>query len=93
MEEIHKRNIFPIELPACSPDLNQIESVWNNKKNRFIQVNFPCMDLGKYRPLNKLHRIVKEAWDSVSSEQLLQLIENMSARCQSMIDAKGVATK
>ncbi|VDB88046.1 Bgt-51355, partial [Blumeria graminis f. sp. tritici] len=44
---------------------------------------------GKQRTLDSLRNIVKEAWDSVSSEDLVGLIESMPARCQAVIDVDG----
>ncbi|VDB83849.1 Bgt-50200 [Blumeria graminis f. sp. tritici] len=35
---------------------------------------------------------IKEAWDSVSPEDLVRLIQSMPARCQAVIDAAGEPT-
>ena len=37
----------------------------------------------------QLRIAVKEAWDSITPEQLKELIESMHARCQAVIDANG----
>ena len=90
--EFKKRYITPIQWPACSPDLNPIESVWNIMKY-YIQQNYPDLDDGKQRSEDELRLIVKDAWDSVTVEQLMGLIRTMPARCKAVIDADGGYTQ
>jgi hypothetical protein len=41
----------------------------------------------------KLRQAVQEAWDSISSEQLSDLIDTMRQRCIDVLDARGMHTK
>ena len=59
----------------------------------YIQWNYRDLDDGKQRSEDELRLIVKEAWDSVTSEQLTGLIKTMPARCEAVIDADGGYTK
>lgn len=79
-EDLRERHIRPISLPANSPDLNPKEAVWDMMKN-YIQQNYPSVGGGKQRSQVSLRQIVKEAWDSVSPEDLLRLLESMPSRC------------
>ena len=92
MEEMGERVITPISWPPNSPDLTPIEAVRDNMKN-YIQLNYPSLGSGKKRPRDKLRLVVKEAWDSVSSEYFVKLTETMPARCKAVIDADGGPTK
>lgn len=91
-EELKQRNISPIFWPPNSPDLNPIENVWDMMKG-YIQFNYPSLGGGKQRTHDALRSIVKEAWDSVSSADLVRLIKSMPARCQAVVDADGGPTK
>ena len=48
---------------------------------------------GKQRSYDELHVIVKEVWDSVTSEDLMNLIRTMPERCQAVLDAEGGSTR
>ncbi|VDB86289.1 Bgt-20554, partial [Blumeria graminis f. sp. tritici] len=91
MEDMSQRLIQPIFWPANSPDPNPIEAFWNRMKN-YIQHHYPNLGCGKQRAQDSLCKIVKEAWDSVSSEDLVRLIQSMPARRQSVIYADGGLT-
>ena len=92
INEFRQRHITLIQWPACSPDLKPMESVWNIMKY-YIQRNYPDLDDEKQRSEDELRLIMKEAWDSVTSEHLTGLIKTMPARCQAVIDADGGYTK
>ena len=83
--------IEPIHWPAFSPDLNPIEAVWSHMKN-FIQVKYPEFERGSLRPSEGVRQIIQEAWDAITPQQLLTLIESMPRRCQAVIDADGGPT-
>ncbi|VCU39529.1 Bgt-50478 [Blumeria graminis f. sp. tritici] len=57
------------------------------------QRHHPNLGCGKQRTLDSLCNILKEAWDSVSSEDLVRLIQSMPARCQAMINADEGPTR
>ena len=78
--------------PAFSPDLNSIEAVWNIMKN-FIRYKYPDLGSGKVRSLDELRVIVREAWDSVTTEDLRPFISSMPARCRAVVEANGGSTK
>ena len=88
MEELEERQITPILWPPYSPDLNPIEAVWNWMKN-YIQFHFPDLGAGRQRSQDELRLIVEKAWDNLSPEDLLGLIETMPARCQAVLDSNG----
>lgn len=91
MSELDRRGIVAISWPSFSPDLNPIEHVWDTMKD-YIEENYPDIE-GSSRVLpERLRQIVVEAWDSVSTQYLLRLIESMPARCQAVIDARGGPT-
>lgn len=82
--DLHSRGIQVIFWPSFSPDLNPIESVWNIMKDWIY----------KYYPekisYDLLRKAVREAWDAVPQEELVSLVESMTARCQAVIDANGL---
>ena len=88
LQELAERRIYPIFWPAYSPDLNPIETIWNwmkdyiEEKNGDVQLSY-----------DRLRGAVREAWDAITREQLLELIDSMGQRCQDVIDAQGGYTK
>ncbi|VCU39459.1 Bgt-50181 [Blumeria graminis f. sp. tritici] len=92
MEDMSQRLVQPILWSANSLDLNPIEAVWNKMKD-YIQRHHPNLGCGKQRTQDSLRNIVKEAWDSVSSEDLVRLIQSMPARCQAVVDVDGGPTR
>ena len=80
--------IEPIFWPANSPDLNPIETVWNEMKN-WIQRNYPEV----HRSYKKLREAVQKAWESVTIETIRDIIRTMPQRCEDVILARGGPTK
>jgi transposase len=85
--ELKERGVKKIFWPLYSPDLNPIETVWDWMKN-YIQEQYPQYEKGRIS-YDILRKVVKEAWDSISIEQLNELIDSMYQRCQDVIDAEG----
>lgn len=53
----------------------------------FIDRRYPDLPDWNERSFNKLRIIAKEALDSITPENLANHVENMSRRCQAVIDA------
>ena len=92
MAELSERGVIPIKWPAFSPDLNPIEAVWNLMKD-YIERHYPDLESGKQLLYDKLREVVREAWDSISIDDLRELIDSMPERCQAVIDADSGHTK
>ena len=88
VEELEERGIEIIEWPAFSPDLNPIESLWNEMKD-WISATY----IDRNVPLDEIRRQVKEAWEAIGEETLEELLQTMPQRCQAVIDANGMHTK
>ena len=88
-EELENRDIRVIDWSSYSSDLNLIEAVWNIMKN-WIQKHYDDQNKLFY---NTLRNAVRKIWDAVTSKQLDELIDFMSARCQIVIDADEKQTE
>lgn len=51
--------------PANSPDLNPIETLWDEIKD-YIESNYPEV----YWSYKRLREAVKEAWESITTERI-----------------------
>ena len=77
-----------VEWPPYSPDLNPIETVWDWMKD-WIDDRYEGIKL----TYPQLRKAVNEAWEAVSADYLGQLLDEMPARCQAVINAKGKIPK
>ena len=87
--ELNARGIFPVMHPSLSPDLNPIETVWNWMKD-YIQKEYRSEI---HRSYPRLKAAVIEAWNSITDEQVIELVRSMPEQCQAVIDAQGWHTK
>lgn len=92
MEEMGGRVNTPIPWPPNFPDLNPREASWDSMED-YIQLIYPSLGSGKKRSRDRLRLVVKEAWDSVSSEYFVKHIETMLFRYKAIIDADEGPTK
>ena len=88
IRELAERGITVIFWPAYSPDLNPIKTVWNWMKD-YIERVYGDVQLS----YDRLREAVREAWDSITEQQLKELLETMRERCQDVINAQGGYTK
>ena len=78
---LKNNNISVLEWPACSPDLNPIENVWNLLK----------IKIHKRKPKDKdeFIDIITEEWLKFDSNVLKSLINSMPKRIQQVIKNNG----
>jgi transposase len=76
--------IKPIFWTSLSPDLNPIETLWNRIKD-YIQEKYPQ----SHRSYPRLKEVVIEAWDSITDQEVFELIASMLERCKAVIEADG----
>lgn len=89
IEELESRGIKLISWPPYSPDLNPIETVWNRIKD-YIQAH---SDPDSNLPYERLRMLAREAWDSITHEDISSILSEMPARCKAVVDANGYYTK
>jgi hypothetical protein len=91
LQFLQENNVPVMECPAQSPDLNPLENLWSDFKERFYQrftemFNHPSKNFeARYR----YGEVLQEIWYSQGMEMVEALINSMPRRCQAVIDAKG----
>ena len=82
---MERKHIRIMSWPAQSPDLNPIENLWNQMKEK----------MREHKPANKteLFEFLKQEWAAVSREMCQHLVESMPRRMAAVIKNKGYATK
>ena len=73
--EIKQCNMSMISWSSYLPDLNPIETIWDKMKN-YLQNNF-----SEQMIYSQLRAAVQEAWDSITVDQLNELINDMHDCC------------
>jgi len=92
---LKKRRLPTMKWPAQSPDLNPIENLWTDFKERF---HTRCAHLGikpstRSEVLEKCADILRELWREQGMELITKLIESMPRRIAAVIAARGGPTK
>jgi hypothetical protein len=82
-----KNRIEVLEWPPQSPDLNPIEHLWVELKNRLNSYQ------NEITSMSELWDRISEIWYSISMETCMNLIESMPRRVDAVIKAKDGYTK
>lgn len=86
-EYLNEVHITVMDWPACSPDLNPIEHLWDELKRR--------LHAQRPRPasLNELRQFLQEEWRNLQQDVIRNLISSMPRRLQAVIQARGGHTR
>ncbi len=78
--EFFMENVVSVlDWPACSPDLNPIENLWN------ILVRAVYRDFRQFDTLEDLKEAIKNAWDNIDTSVLKKLADSLPRRCVAVI--------
>ena len=73
--------------PACSPDLNPIEHVWD-QLGKAVRAR-----ITPQHTLMHLRRFLQDEWDRLPQHNIRVLINSMRRRCNCCVEARGGPTK
>jgi len=79
--------------PSCSPDMNPMENIWAVMKHWVKKRNKNMVAKKKKISKETFIAIIREEWDNLSPDVLLNTIGNMKRRVQACIDVEGGHTK
>ncbi|GFY14165.1 transposable element Tcb1 transposase [Trichonephila clavipes] len=80
---LFKERIVRMEWPACSPDMNPIEHVWDALRRRVAGRQPPP------QTLQELERALLEEWDRIPHLVINSLIDSMPQRCSTLLAVRG----
>ncbi|GFU37530.1 transposable element Tcb2 transposase [Trichonephila clavipes] len=83
---LFEEGIVRMEWPACSPDMNPIEHVWDALGRRVAGRQPPP------QTLQKLERALLEEWDRIPQLVINSLIDSMPQRCSTLLVVRGKDT-
>jgi hypothetical protein len=81
---IHNKGVQCLDFPPYSPDLNPIENLWHNLKQRVESHNAQNID--------DLQQHIQTEWDATDAYLLANLSNSMRDRCKAVVKAKGHLT-
>ncbi|GFV19588.1 transposable element Tcb2 transposase [Trichonephila clavipes] len=80
---LFEEGIVRMEWPACSPDMNPIEHVWDALRRRVAGHQPPP------QTLQELERALLEEWDRIPQLVINSLIDSMPQRCSTLLAVRG----
>ncbi|GFW88930.1 transposable element Tcb2 transposase [Trichonephila clavipes] len=83
---LFEEQIVRIEWPACSPDMNPIEHIWDALGRRVAGLQ------PSPQTLQELERALLEEWDRISQLVINILIYSMPQRCSTLLAVRGKHT-
>ena len=86
-EFLQNQEIRRLDWPACSPDLNPIEHLWDQLQRRISGRNtLP-------QTLDELQTALLEEWEAIPQDCIKTLVRSMPRRLQAVINARGGPTR
>ncbi|GFW78287.1 transposable element Tcb2 transposase [Trichonephila clavipes] len=82
-DSFFEEGIVRMEWPACSPDMNPIEHVWDALGRRVAGRQPPP------QTLQELERALLEEWDRIPQLVMNSLIDSMPQRCSTLLAVRG----
>ncbi|GFU65248.1 transposable element Tcb1 transposase [Trichonephila clavipes] len=80
---LFEEGIVRMEWPACSPDMNPIEHVWDALRRRVSgRQTHP-------QTLQELEKAILEKWDRIPQLVINSLIDSMPQRCSTLLAVRG----
>lgn len=86
-EVLQREAITTLPWPACSPDLNPIEHLWDILGRRIRRRDPPVQTVAE------LDAALHQEWQQVSQQTIQRLIRSMSRRVNQVINAHGSYTR
>jgi transposase len=83
---IQQTGVTRMEWPACSPDLNPIENLWDHLHRRVRENNQPP------QTLQQLLVLLQMEWELIPQATLRTLVESMRRRCMECLANRGGST-
>ncbi|GFW88920.1 transposable element Tcb2 transposase [Trichonephila clavipes] len=80
---LFEEGIVPMEWPACSPDMNPIEHVWDTLGRR-VSGRQPPLEI-----LQELKKALLEEWDRTPQLVINSLIDSMPQTCSTLLSVCG----
>ncbi|GFX59243.1 transposable element Tcb2 transposase [Trichonephila clavipes] len=80
---LFEEGIVQMEWPACSPEMNPIEHVWDALGRRVAGRQPPP------QTLQELERALLEEWDRIPQLVIKSLIDSMPQRCLTLLTVRG----
>jgi hypothetical protein len=87
LREQKKRDVPPIVWPACSSDLNPIETIWFIIKQRIKAYENPPTRI------QELRDALAAEWAKSTHEEILAVMNTMPKQCAAVKAANGGSTK
>ena len=84
-EWLDRKNITAMPWPACSPDLNPIETIWAWKDKRLFKVSIAIFA--------HLQQALEKVWKEFPRELSIRLVESMPRRVRASAKVHGANTK
>ncbi|GFV54878.1 transposable element Tcb2 transposase [Trichonephila clavipes] len=80
---LFEEGIVRMECPACSPDMNPMEHVWDTLGRQIAGCQHPP------QTLQEQERALLEEWDRIPQLVINSLIDSMPQRCSTLLAACG----